>query len=730
MNPNELLKAMTLEEKAILLTGKKNWYFNGIPRLGIRDFVVGDGPHGLRAYSNLEEQNGYPQKRQPATMFPCASAMASTWNPDLIYQVGSTIGKECNHYKVDVILAPGINGKRSPLAGRNFEYYSEDPVLTTEMGVAFVHGVQSQGVGTSIKHFILNEQESSRRFISSKVDERTFRELYAFPFEQIIKRANPLTIMPSYNKIDGIYACHNKNLLTDLLRKEWNFKGITISDWGAVQNKRDSVLAGLDIEMPVSEWKDQFIQDVLNGLYDENMINQTCLRILYAYDWMLQNRNYGQKTDFVENHEVARSVAREAICLLKNKDQVLPLSKKQSIVVLGEFAQKPRIGGGGSSDLLPFLVENPLDEIKSYVKPTYFSEYQLTEEMKKTLSESERCLIFTGTTEQIESEGFDRSNLELPKEQLDFIAEVTKIHHHVIVINSSGAAINVEPFIDKIDGFIQSFFLGSASGKPIAEILFGDINPSGKLSETFPINVKNTSVYPYFPGKGVETIYSEGLFTGYRFFDTYQIPTRFPFGFGLSYTNFKYSNITLTEEKVSGEFKVQLHVDVTNTGSLSGKETVMLFVGYPKKSYISPAKVLKQFKKVFIMPQETKTVIFNLTRSDFQTYISEKKSFLVEAGTYQIFIGENIDLIHDMKYLDISSDDVCHNQKSLDFPANLWLEEEPERSKLIELQEKYRKLHWWEKEEPLERILKRIANENNMDLDGYDEMLSFLGIIN
>ncbi len=730
MDIKKVFNEMTLEEKAILLTGKHNWFFNGIPRLGIRDFTVGDGPHGLRAYENLFEQGGNPHKRQPATMFPSASAMASTWNPDLIRQVGETIAKECNHYKVDVILAPGINGKRSPLAGRNFEYYSEDPVLTAKMATSYVLGVQSQGVGTSLKHFVLNEQEHSRRFISSVVDERTFRELYAYPFEKVVKKAHPLTVMSSYNKIGGVYASENPFILQNLLKDSWGFEGIVISDWGAVQDKRKSVLSGLDIEMPESEWKDAFIQDVLTGKYDLQLIDKTVLRILKAYDWMLSNPNYGKLTNFDENHLVASKVAEEAICLLKNDNGILPLKSTDNILILGSLAKDPRIGGGGSADLLPYITENPLSEIEQKAKVAFYDGYEFTEEIAEAIKKHKKVLIFTGTTSKIESEGFDRKSLDLPSEQVKFVLQASKLTSNIVIINSSGSAIAVEAFIHQVSGLIQSWFLGSACGKPLAKILFGELNPSGKLSETFPKRIENTSTYPGFPSSGIEAPYPEGLFTGYRFFDTHEISTSFPFGFGLSYTSFEYSNFRVSSKEINKQDKVIVSVDVKNTGNLEGKETVLLFVGYPKQEFIHPKKMLKAFSKVSLKPNETKTVCLELVSEDFEVYSASKKEFLVEKGEYTIYIGANVSDISYTETVTMNSLDVCHTQKTADFPAKVWLENNPEKTKLNNLLLKFRDLHWWELEEPLDRILKRLVNENNLSNQEYEEMLDFLGIKN
>ncbi len=726
MDKQAILKQMTWEEKATLLTGHRNWWFNGIERLGIRKFVVGDGPHGLRAYENLSEQGGYPNKRLPATAFPCASAMASTWNDALLMSVGETIGKECNQYQVDVLLAPGVVGKRSPLCGRNFEYYSEDPLLAGKMGAAFVKGVQSQGVGTSVKHFALNEQETARRFISSDVEERTFRELYGQTFEIIVKEAKPLTIMSSYNRINGVYASENPKLLRDLLRDEWGYKGIVISDWGAVQDKRSSVLAGLDIEMPESEWKNRFVQEVVEGKYPSKVIDATVLRILTVYEKLLANPNRGKPTNLDENHLVARRVAEESIVLLKNEGGILPLNPKSNTVVCGVFAEQPRTNGGGSSELRAYKIENPLAEIRLYSNVSHFGPYEMTDALKNALKTANQVVIFTGTTPDLEGEGFDRPHMRLPQEQIQFVNEVAKLHSNMILVNSSGSAIETHPFLGKVKAFIQSWFLGSAAGTPIADILFGKVNPSGKLSETFPIKLENTSVYPYYPGKGEKTIYSEGLFTGYRQFDTYELPVAFPFGFGLSYTTFEYRNLIVDKAAMRAGETVTLSVDVVNTGKFAGKEIIQIYIGKPDSEYPQPKKVLRKYQKVSLAVGQTKTILFELQGRDFATFIPQADRFLTEAGNYQIFVAASVADIRFTHQIRIDSADLTRLPIGFEHPVRVWLEREPEKSKMEAFFQQYRKLGHWEHEDPVRRVGNRIAIEKGFDATETAKMFDFL----
>jgi beta-glucosidase len=711
MDKQAILKAMTLSEKATLLTGKKNWWFEGVPRLGIRDFMVGDGPHGLRAYKDKFEHDGHPKTRMPATAFPSASGMASTWNKALLFEVGQTIGKECNHYEVDVILAPGVDGKRSPLGGRNFEYFSEDPMLTSELAIAYVQGAQSEGIGTSVKHYALNEQETARRFNSSNIDERTFRELYALPFERIVKAAQPLTIMGAYNKVNGIYACENHELITKLLRNEWGYQGIVISDWGGVQNKRESVLAGLDIEMPYSEWKLPFVEDVLAGKYDVALIDAAVERILNVYEKLLANPNHGKKTDLAANHLVARRVAQEAIVLLKNNG-ALPLHKAENIVVCGLPATEPRTNGGGSSELMPYRIEIPLEAMKTRAPIQYFPDYVVTADLVTALKTAAKVVVFTGTTPEIESEGFDRKSLNLPAEQIAFLQAVTAQHHAVIVVNSSGSSIDIRAFEPAIAGFVQTWFLGSASGEALAQILFGEISPSGKLSETFPLQIEHTPTYPAFPEWGDATEYKEGLFTGYRFFDTHCLPVQYPFGFGMSYTTFAYDNPRLEQREIQKHETVTVKIDVKNTGNYDAYETVQLYVGKPDASVVQPLKTLAAFQKIHLLRGEKKTVTFVLDATHFQTYIVHQHQFMVESGRYLIHFAKHVGDVQATLELHINSPDQTRVPLTEKHPVRLWMTQEPEKSRLQSFLIGKRKLGWWEYEEPLGRILRRVLRES------------------
>jgi beta-glucosidase len=726
MDIEHVLGELTLREKATLLTGRKNWWFNGIPRLGIRDFMVGDGPHGLRAYSDPQENGGYPETRMPATAFPCASLMASTWNADLMEKVGETIGNECNHYGVDVILGPGVDGKRSPLGGRNFEYYSEDPYLTGKMGAAFVRGVQSRGVGTSVKHFVLNEQETMRRFVSSEVDERTFRELYALPFEMIVREADPLTVMGSYNKVNGVYACQNERILGDLLRRVWGYRGIVISDWGGVQDKRASVLAGLDIEMPESEWREAFVSDVESGKYPLEVIDEAVRRILSVYDRLLANPNHGKHADFEAGHAVAQDVVEEGIVLLKN-DGVLPFDPDVELLVLGDYAKHPRMNGGGSSELMPYRFENPLDAIRDIVPARFLPGYGMTDEIAAAVVSAGRVLVVVGTTPALESEGHDRLHMRLPEDQERYLARILSLRRDVVVVNASGSAVELLPLCEHAGAIVQCWFMGSASGVPLARILFGLASPSGKLSETFPLCIENTPAHPWFPGRGDAAPYREGLFTGYRFYDTFRIPVAFPFGHGLSYTRFDYRGLQASATTMTNGDILEVSAVIVNVGQRFGKEVVQAYVRPVGSPVVRPEKTLRAFAKVALNPGEEKTVTFTFKDRDFAHY-DDMAGFVVASGVYEILLcasATDVRLHHEVRF---DSRDVFGPRLTAEHPVRAWLDHPEGGVRLGEFMAKTRRLEWWEYEDPLGRVIHRVLKEKGMDEDRYPEIMKALGL--
>jgi beta-glucosidase len=732
MKPKELLNRLTTEEKVKWTAGNNMWTMLGNETLNIKPIFVADGPHGVRAYNEKPEKQMWGKNElAPSTMFPSAAAMASTWNEDLIYKVGQTIGKECNHYHVDVLLAPGVNLKRSPLAGRNFEYYSEDPYLTERMGVNFIKGVQSEKVGACVKHFALNEQEDQRRFINTIVDERTMHELYLKPFKNILKEANPVSIMSSYNKINGEYASESKLLLKDILRDKWGYTGCVISDWGAVQDKVKSLKNGMNIEMPGTS---EFEQEVFHALENNELtikeIEDSLLPVLELREYTLQNDLKGTKTNLEHNHQVAYEVSKEAIVLLKN-DGILPLKEKQKILVIGEFAKTPRINGGGSATLKPFYLENPLQELSKLFDVTYLKGYQEESTTKELLNEIENninnhdyVLFFTGTTEALETEGKEREHMNLPKGHIEAYQKIKAYNKNVIVILNNGGALDLTEIMDA-NAIIEAWLLGSSNGKALAEIICGQVNPSGRLSETIPYCIEHTPHYGMFPSKQDEVHYEGDLLrVGYRYYDTHKYPVRYPFGYGLSYTTFDYCNLTIDKNTMKEDEEIHVSIDITNTGKVSGKEVVQLYIHDQDSYYPVPYKELKQFQKVYLEPNQTKTVSFVLSKKDFEIYNVDYNDFYVEEGYFDVLIGSNVLDIKEKVEVYYHNPLSVRTTLTLDHTLKTFLQHKKEVIESIEKQ--YKKLEWYIIEQPAKRILKNLKQEFNISDDEYKKLIEEL----
>lgn len=728
MNSKEILKKLTLDEKVEWTSGNNMWTMIGSERLNIKPIFVADGPHGVRAYNNKPEFQMWGEKDlAPSTMFPSAAAMASTWNEELIYSVGRTIGEECNHYNVDVLLAPGVNLKRSPLAGRNFEYYSEDPYLTTRMGINFINGVQSTKVGACVKHFALNEQEDQRRFLNTIVDERVMHELYLKPFQEIIKQANPVSIMSSYNKINGEYASESSILLKDILRDKWGYEGCVISDWGAVQDKVKSLKNGMNIEMPGGSEFNHFVYEALNNKeLTEKDIEESLIPLLGLREYTLKNDNKGKKTDLENNHNNAYNVSKEAIVLLENKD-VLPLEKGVKIGVVGAFAKTPRINGGGSASLKPYKLENPLEELVKVFDVSYASGYceeetssDLLKEVKDVCKENDTIIYFTGTTKKLETEGKEREHMNFPKGHINVLEEIMKQGKKVIVVLNNGGALDLSP-LENVDALIEAWFLGSSNAKALVEIITGDVNPSGRLSETIPLCIEHTPNYGLFPSKEDSVNYSGDILRlGYRYYDTHKYPVRYPFGYGLSYTSFEYSNITISNDKFKGLETIQVSVDITNTGELTGKEVVQLYIRDCESYYPVPNKELKQFKKIELKPKETKTVTFEITKKDLEIYNVDYHDFYVEEGYFDILIGRNVNDICLKETVYYVNDKKVRTSLTLNHTLKTFKYHKKEVVEKIE--KDYREFPWYEIEEPAIRVLNRVKFQFKLDDETFDSI--------
>jgi beta-glucosidase len=642
-----LIKKMSLEEKAALCTGAGPWTTTPVEHLGIPVMTVTDGPHGVR---RVEDIHTFTTKSEPATCFPTATCMASTWDVDLIHKLGQAIAEECIALKVDVVLGPGVNMKRTPLCGRNFEYYSEDPYLAGEMAVSFIKGVQSKGVGTSLKHFAANNQEYQRSTISSEVDERTFREIYLPAFEAAVKKAKPWTVMCSYNKINGTYAAENRRLLTEILRDEWDFGGFVVSDWGAVHDRVEALKAGLDLEMPgPRELRVKaVIEAVRSGELSESVLDESVRRILEIVFKAAETKK-GGSFDIVGHHALARRVAGEGMVLLKNNG-ILPLQKQQHIAVIGRAAKDAYYQGGGSSHINPTQVDNPFVELQKLAGDAELSyaegylkddalDQALIDEACKNAHSADVALLYISLPATKESEGYDRPDLDLTSQQVALIKAVAAVQPNTVVILNNGAPVVMSEWTDGTAAVLEAWMMGQAGGGAIADVLFGKVNPSGKLAETFPLRLLDTPAHINYPGGNGEVRYGEGIFIGYRYYDAREMPVLFPFGYGLSYTTFAYSNPKVSAQSFKDVDGLTVSVDVTNTGKMAGKEVVQVYVHDHKSKLIRPPKELKGFVKVELQPGETKTVTIKLDFRAFAYYHPGYKQWITEDGEFDILIG-------------------------------------------------------------------------------------------
>ena len=645
----ELVSKMTLEEKAAMCSGADFWHTETVERLGIPASMVSDGPHGLRKQDDKADHLGVNESIK-AVCFPAGCGTAASFNRELLTEMGTALGKECQAEGVSVILGPAVNIKRSPLCGRNFEYYSEDPCLATEIAGALIHGVQSQNVGTSIKHFLANNQETRRLSSDSRIDERTLHEIYLAAFEGAVKKEKPWTVMCSYNRINGTYAAQNHKYLTEVLRDQWNFDGYVMSDWGAVNNRVEDLKAGLDLEMPSSSGTNDklIVEAVQKGELDESVLDTAVERILNIVFRYEENRDKTAVFDRDKDHELARKVAQETIVLLKN-DGVLPLQEGEKIAFIGEYVKKPRYQGGGSSHINSHKVTAAWDILKDMPGITYAQGYEdtqdvtdekLLEEAVQTAAKAKVAVIFAGLPDSFESEGYDRSHMRMPDCQNELIAKVAAVQPNTIVVLHNGSPVEM-PWVDQVKGIVEAYLGGQAVGGAVCDILFGKVNPSAKLPESFPKRLEDNPSYLSYIGEGDMVEYREGIFVGYRYYDKKKMDVLFPFGYGLSYTTFAYSNLHLDKKEMKDTDTVTVSVDVTNTGDRTGKEIVQLYVADKESTVIRPEKELRDFAKVELAPGETKTVSFTLGKRAFAYYNTTIHDWHVETGDFDILIGKS-----------------------------------------------------------------------------------------
>ncbi len=648
-NIQSIIEGMTLEEKAALCTGATAWTTTAIPRLGLPELVVSDGPHGVR---RVPDNNSMTAESFPATCFPTASSLASTWNVDLIADVGRAIAEECIALKVDVILGPGNNVKRSPLCGRNFEYYSEDPYLSGKLTASFIDGVQSKGVGTSLKHFAANNQEFQRFSMDTIVDERTLREIYLSAFETAVKEAQPWTVMCAYNKVNGTYSSEHHELLTDILKTEWGFEGFIVSDWGAVHDRVAALGGGLDLEMPGPRDRQvtAVIEAVRSGRLEETVLNESVRRILQIIVKAAETSKGGQ-FDSVAHHILARRAAAEGIVLLKNNG-LLPLQNPSHIALIGRSAQIPHFQGGGSSHINATHVDIPFVELQKRAEQselTYCDGYPADDTFQQALIDqavveaqsADVALLYIALPAFKESEGYDRTDLDLTKQQIALIKAVCSVQPKTVVILNNGSAVAMDEWIDDPAAVLEAWMMGQAGGGAIADVLFGVVNPSGKLAETFPKKLPDTPSYTNFPGGNGEVRYGEGIFIGYRYYDAKEIPVQFPFGYGGSYTTFEYSELRLSASNIADVDGLTVSVDVTNTGKMTGKETVQIYIRDRQSKLIRPPKELKGFVKLDLQPGETKTAEVHLNWRAFAYYHPGYHQWITEDGEFDILIGSS-----------------------------------------------------------------------------------------
>lgn len=661
-----LLKKLTLEEKASLLSGNDFWHTKAVERLGIPAIMVSDGPHGLRKQAEGAAINDSIK----AICFPAACASACSFDREVFKKLGSTLADECHANKVSTILGPAINIKRSPLCGRNFEYISEDPYLAGELSASYINAVQEKHIGTSLKHFALNNQEYRRLTNSSDCDERTMREIYLSAFETAVKKSQPYTIMHSYNVINGTYAGESEWLLTDVLRKEWRYTGLVMSDWGAVNDRVAGLAAGQDLEMPSSDGINDalIVKAVKAGKLSEKKLDESCERIL---KWVFNYVEHQEEGcfDFQKHHEVALEIERESIVLLKNNG-MLPLipkqpsgvksilkGKKYALAVIGEFAEKPRFQGGGSSHINTGNVKGAIEKLQDInVNFTFAKGYStssdsgkienenqkdaLIREAVKAAKMSENVVIFAGLPDSFESEGYDRSHMDLPQEQNELISKVAKANPNVTVVLHNGSPVTM-PWVNEVNAIVEAYLGGEAVGEAVVDVLLGKVNPSGKLAESFPLRLEDNPSYLNFANDKRHTVYSEGVFVGYRYYDSKKMDVLFPFGHGLSYTEFEYSDLKLSSKTMNDDSTLTVTLNVKNKGILNGKEVVQLYVRDKTKAAIRPDKELKAFAKVEIKAQTKAKVSFELDKRSFAWYNTDIHDWYAANGEYEILVGSS-----------------------------------------------------------------------------------------
>lgn len=645
MKYKDIISQMTLEEKASLMSGKDFWQTEDIERLGINNMFLADGPHGIRKQAAAADHLGLNESI-PATCFPTSATVANSWDEALGHKIGEYLGKEAVSQKVNVLLGPGINIKRNPLCGRNFEYFSEDPYLSGKMAASYIQGIQSHGISACVKHFAVNNQEERRMSIDTIVDERTLREIYLTGFEIAVKEGKTKTVMSAYNKLNGTYTNENTHIMRNILREEWGYQGVVVTDWGGSNDRVAGLIAGNELEMPTTggETDDEIIQAVQDGILDEAILDENVDRLLDLI--FTTEKVYEQEQedfDIQKHHQMAQQAAEESVVLLKNEGNILPLNQDKKVAVIGDFAREARYQGAGSSIVNPTVLENTLDSIEASGLNNIgfesgFNRYGKKDKKKLNQAcalakEADVVLLYIGLDEVTEAEGLDRQNMRLPENQIELLNALYEVNPNIVAVLSSGSAIEM-PWIDKVKGLVHGYLNGQAGAKAMLRILTGEVNPSGKLAETYPLHYEDTSSHHNFPGKEVSVEYREGIYVGYRYYDTADVDVLFPFGHGLSYTTFEYSNLKVSDDGVS--------FNITNTGNIAGMEVAQLYVGAQNTEVFRPKKELKGFTKVHLDAGETKTVSIAFDDKTFRYFNVRTNDWEVEEANYEIMIGASI----------------------------------------------------------------------------------------
>lgn len=669
-----LVAEMSVAEKASLCSGATFWTMKAIERLDLPQIMLTDGPHGLRKQAGGSDHIGL-NASVPATCFPTAVALAASWDTDLLHEVGVALGEECVANDVAVLLGPGVNMKRHPHCGRNFEYFSEDPLLAGELAAAMINGVQSQGVGTSMKHYAANNQEKSRMVIDTIVDERTLREIYLTAFEIAVKKSQPATLMCAYNQVNGTYCSEHDWLLNQVLRDEWGFEGLVVTDWGAANDRVKGLAAGLDLEMPSSGGMNdkKIVAAIEDGTLALDVLDRAAVRLVKLVLAGKALKEQGAEYSADAHHALARKAAAQSAVLLKNENALLPLKAEGTITVIGPFADDPRYQGAGSSQVNPTKLDKPLDAIRAFVGDAATITYAEGDDIQaaaKLAAEADVAILFIGLPPIFEMEGADRTHSRLPDAHNNLVRAVRAANPNIVVVLSNGSPIEM-PWVDDVPAILEIYLAGQAGAGATADLLFGAANPSGKLAETFPLAQSDSLSDAHYPGHPKQVIYREGLHIGYRDFDTRGVPVLFPFGHGLSYTQFEYSNLTTSAQQFTAGTEIEVTLTLTNSGPVAGAEVVQLYVRDVECALPRPAKELKAFAKVHLAPDESQTVRFTLDKRAFAFYSTQHKDWVVEPGRFDILVGASVADIRAETAVDVIGPEIQLAKIPLEDPTHM-----------------------------------------------------------